>query len=427
MLERILNDIDAHEDEIVAGLKRLIETPSSDGKATMAQEIVYEEFKKLGLETESFKGDIRPLMNYPDYCQSDIEFDENAYNVAGRLYSDNPLVDSIMLFGHIDTESEDYFGNFANPYKVRITDDRIYGLGSSDDKGGIAMMIYALKYLLKHVKKLPYDITLMSVLGKHGGAYGTLSAIHKGYTAVNSIYLHPAETGHGFKEIKNISLGIVDLNIDVYGKNGAMHDDLDPGINSNISAMRVVEALERLNETNRNKYIFDFGSFKGQSSYILNIGSIISDNGYGGISLHTSIKIRVRFFMPLTVKDVMDEIENVIADTLDEGMYRITKGNMCASPAMVANNHQFVKLIEDSITSISGESSFIHQYHGGSDIRLPIIYGNSNCVGIGPSCILPLKGSGEMEWISRKDYITGVKILATVLYKYQNYKGENNV
>ena len=45
MLERILNDIDAHEDEIVAGLKRLIETPSSDGKATMAQEIVYEEFK----------------------------------------------------------------------------------------------------------------------------------------------------------------------------------------------------------------------------------------------------------------------------------------------------------------------------------------------------------------------------------------------
>lgn len=422
MLNKILSDIEANEEEITEGLKRLIELPSSDGGPTIAQEVVLEEFKKMGLTTESFKGDLMAVSGYPDYCASDIEYDDGAYNVAGRLLSDHPTVPSLMLFGHIDTESEDYFGKSDNPYEVKVSDDYIYGLGSSDDKGGIAMMIYALKYLLKHLHKLPYDITLLSILGKHGGAYGTLSAVHKGYTAVNSIYLHPAETGHGFREIKNISLGIIDFDIDIYGQNGKPHDDLDGGISSNLLSSEVIQALEELNQRNKEKYRFDFGSFKGQSAYILNIGSVISEYGYGGIALHTTLKVRVRYFMPLNASLIEEEINEVIAGILNKDQYIVKRGSMCATPAMVANEHPFVRLIEDSIRSAGGISDFIHQYHGGSDIRLPIIYGHSNCIGIGPSCTLPLKGSGEMEWISRKDYITGVKILATVLYNYQFYQ-----
>jgi acetylornithine deacetylase/succinyl-diaminopimelate desuccinylase-like protein len=98
----------------------------------------------------------------------------------------------------------------------------------------------------------------------------------------------------------------------------------------------------------------------------------------------------------------------------------IIKGNFNASPAMVDNDAPFVKFVEKQICSVSGIDEFIHQYHGGSDIRLPMLYGHSQCVGIGPSCHLPLANEGKREYISVDDYITGIKILASILYHYPN-------
>lgn len=429
MLENILKDIDNNSDEIVEDLCEMIRLCSSDGKSTDAQTIVSDGLKNLGFEVECFKGVDERCYKIPDYCDPGFKYDDNAYNVAGVLKGKGD-VDSLMLFAHIDTEAEDYFGKFEDPYKAYIEGDKIYGLGSSDDKGGVMMMMEAVKYVKKYVNDLPYDLTVMSILGKHGGAYGTLTALMKGYTGINSIYLHPAETGHGFAEIKNISLGVIDLNIDVKGVDGAMHDDLATGVNSNVVASKIVTWLEELNKINRERYTFDFGSFKGEPSYVLNVGTISSNSGYGGIALNTSIKIRVRFYMPLTIDSVVKEIIGLIdemckEEKIDRSLIKITKGNFNASPAIIENEHPFIKLIEENISANTGINEFIHQYHGGSDIRLPILYGNSNCVGIGPACVLPKANSNEMEWMSKKDFITGVKILASILYNYQFYKKES--
>jgi hypothetical protein len=43
-------------------------------------------------------------------------------------------------------------------------------------------------------------------------------------------------------------------------------------------------------------------------------------------------------------------------------------------------------------------------------------------VGIGPSCNLPEQNSNQREWISADDYLTGIKILARILYHFQNFK-----
>ena len=101
----------------------------------------------------------------------------------------------------------------------------------------------------------------------------------------------------------------------------------------------------------------------------------------------------------------------------------IEKGPFRATPAIVETENSFVRLIETEITRTTGINEFIHQYHGGSDIRFPIIYGNSRCVGIGPSCRLPRKGSGDMEWISIDDYINGIKILAALICDYSDFIG----
>jgi len=67
---------------------------------------------------------------------------------------------------------------------------------------------------------------------------------------------------------------------------------------------------------------------------------------------------------------------------------------------------------------VTGETKFIHQYHGGSDIRFPILYGHSKCVGIGPYCELPEKGSGIREWLDIDDYLKWIRILTKIILNY---------
>ena len=425
MLEKILLDIDNHQDELIQGLIELVKMPSSDQDATIAQEFVVDKLKQVNFDVHTFAGVDERCLGLDDYCEPDIVYHEDAYNVAGVYKSESDLP-SLMLFAHIDTESQDYFGHFDNPYDAYVEDGKIYGLGSSDDKGGIAMMLYALEYVTKHMGKLPYDLTILSILGKHGGAFGTLSALMKGYRGDYSLYLHPAETGHGFGEIKNISLGAVDVDIFVRGKQPKLHDDLDPGYNANIAISKIVMWLERYNQMMRNQYRFDFGSFQGEPSYILNVGSIVGEDGYGGVNQRAGVKLRIRFFEPLTIKKVMEDLERYLKECClkDEDIcfedIEILKGHFNASPAMVDNNDEFVKFVENKISEVSGIHEFIHQYHGGSDIRLPMLYGNCKCVGIGPSCHLPLQNEGKREYILIDDYIMGIKILASILYHYPN-------
>ncbi|MBE6107533.1 MAG: M20 family metallopeptidase [Erysipelotrichaceae bacterium] len=426
MLNKILNDIECSKESLIEGLEELIRLKSSDGKATEAQKWVENKLNLLGFEVSSFKGVDEKCLKLDDYCPLDQPFHEDAYNVAGVHHSETSHP-SLLLFGHIDTESEDYFGKTDFPYEAFHQDGKIFGLGASDDKGGIAMMMYALEFVQKHIGKLPYNCTVLSILGKHGGAAGTLSALVKGYRGDLGLYLHPAETGHGFAEIKNISLGAVDLNITVTGKPGKKHDDLDTGINANLLLAKVALWLEDYQQKMRNLYRFSFGSFQNEPSYILNIGSMNSSSGYGGIAQTASMKVRIRFFYPLTLNEVVEDITNMLHQhilaeqnmTLDQ--LHIEKGPLRASPAMVDTDHSFVQMVQQNITEVTGITDFIHQYHGGSDIRLPILYGNCQCIGIGPSCHLPEANSKEKEWISVDDYINGIKILARILYEFAEY------
>ena len=424
MNKAVQDYINEHREEMIASLKELIESPSADGQDTKAQEIVKRELEKLGFRTEPFRMDER-VKDCPDYCDPDIVYAEGAYNLAGTRKG-NRSKRTLMLFAHIDTEKEDYFGAFEDPYCAEERDGKIYGLGAADDKGGIAMMLEGLKAALAIKGNLDYDVTALSILGKHGGAFGTLSAMMKGYGGDDSLYIHPAETGHGFQEIKNISLGLLDMKLTVLGKPGILHDDLSEGVNANTVMADAVKILDEYSRKKREECVFDFGSFRGQPSFVLNIGSLSSQGGYGNICEKAECLFRCRFFKPLTTESVFEEIKSFLEEKL-EGEWLLEKGRSRAEAAMVENDDPFVRFVEKSISAVVGEQEFIHQYHGGSDIRFPILYGNSRCVGIGPYCELPKQGSGEKEWIDIDDYLKGIAILTTILLDYGKQDIDNSI
>lgn len=413
--------IDQNREKMISTLVELIEKPSADLGPTPAQEIVIRELNALGFATESFRGDLDKAKSSSDFCDPGISYDPGAYNVAGRLKG-NGDAPSLMLFAHIDTETEDAFGNVMQPFRAERKGGKICGLGAADDKGGVAMMLEAVRTALHFCPKLKYDLTVLSIMGKHGGAYGTLSAMHKGYSAANTLYLHPAETGHGFQEIKNISLGVADLKITVTGAPGVPHDDLSPGINANMILGKVLGWLSDYEKKMQLEHRFDYGSFRGQPSFMINVGSVASGEGYGEIAQKAEIRLRCRFDTPLTPESVFKDISSLLKQKMNteglSGHWKMEYGGMKATPARVDNSHPFVCLVEKAVSDICGQKEFIHQYHAGSDIRFPMVCGGSCCVGIGPSCGLPERGTTGVEWIDEEDYITGIKILTDLLLRY---------
>ncbi len=417
--------IDQNREKMISTLVKLIETPSPDLGPTTAQEIVLQELTALGFETESFRGDPDKVRDDPDFCDPGVSYDPGAYNVAGRLKGSGDLP-SLMLFAHIDTEAADAFGNMMHPFTAERKGGRICGLGAADDKGGIAMMLEAVRTALHFCPDLKYDLTVLSILGKHGGAYGTLTAMQKGYNAANTLYLHPAETGHGFQEIKNISLGVADLKITITGEPGIPHDDLSPGVNANNILGKMLIWLSDYESKMQSEHRFDYGSFKGQPSFMINVGSVSSGTaGYGEIAQKAEMRLRCRFDSPLTPDSIFKEIYCFLKQKTDmeglSGYWNMEYGGMKATPARVDNSHPFVRMVQRSVSEICGQKEFIHQYHAGSDIRFPMVCGGSNCVGIGPSCTLPERGTEGVEWIDEEDYITGIKILTDLLLRYADY------
>lgn len=130
------------------------------------------------------------------FLPTDVErIEEHPGWWPGLVYANRPNVvvkrpgagggRSMILNGHIDVvpagprESWTY-----DPYGAEIVEDRIYGRGSVDMKGGIAAMIYAVRAVEHAGIRLQGDVIIESVVNEELGGYnGTLACCLRGYQA----------------------------------------------------------------------------------------------------------------------------------------------------------------------------------------------------------------------------------------------------
>lgn len=91
---------------------------------------------------------------------------------------------SLILNGHMDVaevhEDEDWE---TGPFQPFVSDGWLIGRGTSDMKGGIACVLFALKLLQEAGIDLPGDVIFESVIGEEVGEAGTLQCWERGYSA----------------------------------------------------------------------------------------------------------------------------------------------------------------------------------------------------------------------------------------------------
>jgi acetylornithine deacetylase len=98
-----------------------------------------------------------------------------------------------MLQGHVDVMPAGDEKWVHDPWSGVTKEDRLYGRGAYDMKGGVTAMIMALDSVLKTGVKLKGDVIIEPVIDEEQGGASTLACCAKGYRADAAIITEPRQ------------------------------------------------------------------------------------------------------------------------------------------------------------------------------------------------------------------------------------------
>jgi acetylornithine deacetylase len=210
---------------------------------------------------------------------------DGRYDVIGRFgHGDGP---SLLLNGHIDVvpaERPDLWS--SPPFEPRRVDDRLYGRGAGDMKGGFAMAALALDALLAAAPDaIAGSLTFASVIEEECTGNGTLAAARAGVLADAVILPEPTAL-----DLLLAGVGILWLDVVVTGKS-AHAESADRAVNPVDLALRIVEALRDL-ERAMNEGIEP--SMDGVAHpYNINVGTFTAGDWPSSVPATATMRVRV--------------------------------------------------------------------------------------------------------------------------------------
>lgn len=249
--QRVLDAIDV--DGLVRTLCELIAIRSDRGQEIAVQERMAALLSDAGMDTDVWEIDIPALASHPAYA-AEIER-ERALGVVGR-YGDAGGT-SLILNGHVDVVPAGDPGRWTvPPWAGTVRDDRVYGRGAADMKGGLCCALYAVRALRDAGIRLGGSLLVQSVAGEEDGGMGTLAAIVRGHTADGAIVLEPTAM-----VVAPAQAGALSFRITVRGRaaHGALRTDgIDPLERFSLihDALRTLE--RRRNERLRHPLFADY-------------------------------------------------------------------------------------------------------------------------------------------------------------------------
>ncbi len=182
---------------LVQTIGELVRIPSENtppvGAELECQRYVHERLAGLGLKSEMY--DLRGVAGLT----------EHPLFRTGRDYTNRPNVaavwpgsgggQSLLLSGHVDTvpRGSEPWTKTRGPFAASVEGNRLYGLGSNDMKGGIAVMLLAVEALKHEGVQLRGDLLVETVVDEEfGGVNGTLAGRLHGHNADATIVCEPS-------------------------------------------------------------------------------------------------------------------------------------------------------------------------------------------------------------------------------------------
>lgn len=407
---RVLDAIDV--EVLVETLTELIAFKSVGGQETAIQERIADLMHAIGLEVETWPLDLEHLRTHPAHT---VEIDRNeALGVLGRLGSGTGP--TLILNGHVDVVPAGDPDRWSYPpWEATIEDNRVYGRGAADMKGGLCCALFAMKALVDANVSPPGTIVLQSVVGEEDGGLGTLGAVEHGSVGDAAIVMEPTQM-----RVAPAQAGALSFRITVPGEaaHGALRAEGTDPIDKFIPLYR---ALQRFEER-RNRAVDD-PLFSGYDvPFALCIGTVDAGTWPSTVAESLVAEGRLGVGPHEELEAVREAFEAVVHETAQEDSWlrdhppSVTWWGAQFAPARIPTDHPIVSTVTEAYQSTTGQAAILQGMPYGADMRLLVNQGDTPTLLFGPGDIR--RAHAPDEFVPIDELTTATEALALSMLRF---------
>lgn len=383
-LDKLFKKIDELKEFSVKTLKEMVSIPTTVPPGTNYKEFAdyaKELLKEMGLNVE--------VVGVPkEYLKKNIPdmIDHPRYIVIGRLKgaSEKPI---LHFNGHYDVVPPGTGWTVTEPFKPKIIDNKLYGRGASDMKGGIVSALTAVKALIES-DAIPNGTIEVSMTPDEeiGGICGVLYMLEAGLTEPNYVIIGEPS---GYDRIWIGHKGVVWAEVEVLGK--AAHASMPwNGISAFEKMVKLatlmIEELKPKVESKVTSYETDIP--EGKKATIV-IGSIVK----GGTKINmvpdkVSFQIDRRVLPEEKFENVTKELKEIIEKAKKEDPELNAKLNVFfkAKPSAISPKAKITIALKEAVKEVIGKEPRLTLCTGFLDARFFVEKGH-NTLTYGPGII----------------------------------------
>jgi acetylornithine deacetylase len=334
---------------------------------------------------------------------------------------------SLIFFAHPDGEPVRGLERWTRPpFEGVIADGRLYGWGVSDDLAGVAIMVDAARSLAAAGQRPQGDVIFASTPSKRH-ARGVAAVLHHGHVADAAVYLHPAESGVGMREVKAICGGQLYFTVTLTGR---LPETTEPGhtafahraINPLDRAPLIQAALAALGEARgaRVRHARIEAAVGRASNLLVSYVRCGEFGRFSRVSETCVIGGAVSFPPGERMADVQAELASALdAAAAHDPWLRDHPPRLDwvsgVTGAEVPEDHPLFAVVAAAVSATTHETPFVNALHTASDIRVPRVQQGIPTVGLGPlGGDLSQNGAAD-EWVDVADYRRAVEVAAAII------------
>lgn len=389
------------------------------------QDVISRRLAAAGCDVTAHEYDPAEVDIIGEFALDSARATERRRAIVGTLPGD-PDLPSLLLFAHPDGEPAlDTSAWTHDPFAGTVDDGRLYGWGVADDLAGCAAAVLALE--MAAASNVPMGRAVFASTPSKRYARGVAALLHDGLQADASLYLHPAESGVGMREIKAVASGHIDFRITVTGR---APDTTEPGhtafahlgVNPIDKALVIRAALMALAEDRAARVRHPL--IEGVVGRATNINVSRIDAGemrrFARMSESCTLGCAISFPPGETLNGIRAEITQAVQEAAAADPWLAEHPPQIdwvtgVTGGEVAADHPLYRTAAAAVSRVTGEAPHVNPMHTSSDIRNPIVEAGIPCVALG--CL-----SGDLsqndrhdEWIDVADFQRMIDVTTAIV------------
>lgn len=326
----------AYDGELIGLLSELVATPSFSGEEGAVQDRICRWFVDRGIDV--------------DIEEADGGLKNIVVSIVGN--GDGPV---LWIGGHCDTVGI-ASGWTREPHAPKIEDNRLYGLGSMDMKGGLAAAMCVVRELSGRSNEWAGKVIFSALADEEAYSRGANAFVRKDRGVDAAIMCEPH-----FHDVVIGAMGKINLRVEVKGRS-AHGSRPEEGVNAVTEAAKLLVAIDGLER-------FSHADFGRASHCVL---SVTSGDGRYEIRVpdHAAFVINWHFMPGETVEGALETLRELADDLNSEAEFAIRVGEPRYESFMLDKDDAFITQFVESYRKIIGKEPDLRFGRGVSDANI---------------------------------------------------------